>query len=116
MDATRALDRRYNLVGWGALFVWIGVVSIIPGERLPSGLGLLGVGAILLGLNFARRLIHRIPVHATGITIGATALAFGAAELFHTLMVIPAALIAIGLVLLTRSALAPKVDCCRAPR
>jgi hypothetical protein len=116
MDDTRALSRRYSLVGWGALFVWIGAVSFVPGERLPFGLGLLGVGVILLGINLARCVIPKIPVHGTDIMIGAMALAFGGAELFHTLMVIPAALIAIGLVLLTRSALAPKVDCCRAPR
>jgi hypothetical protein len=116
MDDTRALNRRYSLVGWGALFVWIGAVSFVPGERLPFGLGLLGIGMILLGINLARCLIHKIPAHGTDTTLGAIALALGAAELFRSLMLIPVGLIAIGLVLLTRSALAPKTDCCRAPR
>jgi hypothetical protein len=116
MDDTRALNRRYSLVGWGALFLWIGVVSIVPGERLPFGLGLLGVGVILFAINLARCVIHRIPVHWTNLTLGGIALVLGAAELFQTFMLIAAALIAIGLVLLTCGALAPKIDCCRAPR
>lgn len=108
MEETRVLNRRYSLVGWGALFVWIGAVSFLPGERLPFGLGLLGIGMILLGINLARRAIHALPVNGTDITLGTIALALGAAELFRSLVLIPIGLIATGLVLLIRSGLPRK--------
>jgi hypothetical protein len=117
MEDTGALNHRYSLVGWGALFVWIGAVSFLPGSRLPFGLGLLGIGVILLGINLARRGIHKIPANGTDITLGVIAFALGAAELFRSLALIPISLIAIGLVLLSRSRLARKTattagSCC----
>jgi hypothetical protein len=108
MEETGALNRRYSLVGWGGLFVWIGAVAFLPGERLPFGLGLLGIGMILLGINLARRTIHALPVNGTDITLGTIALALGVAELFHSLVLIPIGLIAVGLVLLIRSGLPRK--------
>jgi hypothetical protein len=108
MEETRTLNRRYSLIGWGALLVWIGAVSFLPGERLPFGLGLLGIGMILLGINVARRAIHALPVIGTDITLGTIALALGAAELFRSPVLIPIGLIAIGLILLIRSALPRK--------
>ncbi len=108
MEETRSLNRRYNLVGWGALLVWIGGVNFLPDERLPFGLGLLGIGTILLGINLARRAIHALPVNGTDITLGTIALALGASELLGSLVLIPIGLIAIGLVLLFRSALPRK--------
>jgi hypothetical protein len=108
VEETRALNRRYSLVGWGALFVWIGAVAFLPGERVPFGLGLLGIGVILLGINLARRAIHALPVNGTDITLGTIALALGVAELVRSLVVIPIGLIAIGLVLLVRSGLPRK--------
>ncbi|HSD71774.1 MAG TPA: hypothetical protein VLE54_03235 [Thermoanaerobaculia bacterium] len=76
------------------------------GERLPFGLGQLGIGVVLLGINLARRLIHKIRACGIDITLGTNALALGAAELFRSLMLIPVSLIVMGLVLLIRSALA----------
>ena len=110
MEETRALNRRYSLVGWGALFVWIGAASFLPGERLPFGLGLLGIGVILLGINLARRAIHALSVNRTDITLGTIALALGAAELSRSLVVVPIGLIAIGLFLLIRGGLPRKTD------
>ncbi|MFI5181492.1 MAG: hypothetical protein ACHQPI_08890 [Thermoanaerobaculia bacterium] len=102
------MNRRYSLAGWGALLVWIGAVSILPGSRSPFGLGLLGIGVILLGIQAARRLIHEFPVNGTDITLGLIALSLGAAELFQSPMFIPFGLIAFGAILLIRSALARK--------
>ena len=108
MEDTEFLNRRYSLVGWGALLLWIGVISLLPGSSLPFGLGLVGIGVILLGIQVARRLIHKLPVNGTDITLGAIALSVGAAELFRPLDVIPVSLIAVGVVLLIRSALTRK--------
>jgi hypothetical protein len=90
------------------LFVWIGAVSFVPGERLPFGLGLVGIGMILLGINLVRRAIHALPVNGTDITLGTIALALGAAELFRSLVLIPIGLSGTGLVLLIRSGLPRK--------
>lgn len=103
MDETKTVNQRYSLIGWGALFVWIGAISLLPGERVPFGLALLGIGLILLGINVARRAIHGLPVNVCDLTLGAIALAWGAAEIFRTLIFFPLGLIAIGLVLLIRS-------------
>jgi hypothetical protein len=110
MEDSRALNRRYSLVGWGALLVWIGAVSFLPGERLPFGLGLMGIGIIILGVNGARHVIHALPVKGIDITLGTLALAWGAAELFRSSAFIPIALIAIGLVLLIGGGLERKVE------
>ena len=103
MEDTELLNRRYSLAGWGALLVWIGAVSFLPGSRLPLGLGLLGIGTILLGIHAARRLIHKIPANGTDTALGVMVITLGAAELFRSLVPIPAGLIATGLVLLVRS-------------
>jgi hypothetical protein len=108
VEEARALNRRYSLVGWGALFVWIGAVAFLPGERLPFGLGFIGIGMILLGINLARRAFHALPVNGTDNALGMIALALGAAVLFRSLAVIPIGLIATGLVLVIRSGLPRK--------
>ena len=44
--------RRVDAAAWGLLFVWVGVALI---AHLGWGLGLLGVGAITLGVQLARK-------------------------------------------------------------
>ncbi len=105
MDNIKALNQRYTLVAWGALLIWIGAISFIPGERVPFGVGLLGIGIILLGMNLVRYLINKIPANGADLTLGAIALALGVAELFRSLLPIPIGLIVIGVILLIRSAL-----------
>jgi hypothetical protein len=115
-----ALNRRYRLAGWGSLLLWTGAVAFLPGERLPLGLGLLGIGAILLALNLLRRALHELPANPFDTTLGVIALALGAAELSGSLLVVPVAMIALGLVLLVRGMLpsrrkAAAADCCCGP-
>ncbi len=71
------VERRsglYEALGWGALFLWLGIASLVPG--LPTGMDWLGVGAILLTLNVARRL-SGIAVNRFTVVLGAIATAGG---------------------------------------
>ncbi len=113
MDDVRKLNKRYTLVAWGALFIWIGVIWLVPGVRVPIGTGLLGIGIILLGVNLARYLINKIPPNWSDITLGIIVLALGAAELLHSQLPFSIGLIVIGVVLLVRSvAKRSSVGCC----
>jgi hypothetical protein len=52
VNATDELrDRRLNDIGWGLLFMLTGMIWLLPAERVPEGAWLLGVAAILLGVN-----------------------------------------------------------------
>ncbi len=82
MDKARWLNRRYETVAWGAFFIWLGVTRLFPG--LPEGVGTLGIGAILLGLNLARYLSH-LPTSGVTILLGALACVFGAFDAARTL-------------------------------
>lgn len=86
MDETRERNRRYEIAAWGTLFLWAGVRDLLPG--LPNGSGLLGVAAILLGLN-AARLLGQLPIGAVSTALGAMSLFLGAAILIFTLRGIP---------------------------
>ena len=52
MNDLRTTDRRNQALAWGAIFIAVGAVNLIPGA--PRGAGLLAIGAILLGLNLTR--------------------------------------------------------------
>jgi hypothetical protein len=52
MNQIQSQKRDYESIAWGAIFIWWGITELIP--TLPIGLGMLGVGLILLGLNAAR--------------------------------------------------------------
>jgi hypothetical protein len=67
------LDRRLHDVGWGLLLAMTGMIWILPQDRVPEGTWLLGVAAILLGVNVARYLSH-IKVSAFSTMLGLTAL------------------------------------------
>ena len=104
MADTRALNRRYRLIGWGALLSWIGAASFLPGERLPFGVGLLGIGVILVGIALARTLIHEMPLHWVDMLLGAMALALGAAELLRSWVPVSVAVVVSGVALFIRGA------------
>lgn len=104
----RTLDKRFEIVTWGALFLWAGIRDLIPG--LPNGTGLLGVAAILLGLNAARR-FAKVPMSTVSTAFGVLALLLGGLVLFFSLQGIrvhlplfPVLLALIGVGLLAQSA------------
>lgn len=86
MNNTKALNRNYEAIAWGALFIWWGVTEMLP--SLPDGTGALGIGLILIGVNVARRL-NDIPVRGFSITVGILALIWGILELFGALLSLP---------------------------
>ena len=71
MDRNETENHRFETLAWGLLFVWLGTWwGLLEGRVLPGGMGALGVGLILLGLNLARWL--------KGIDISILSSAFGA--------------------------------------
>jgi hypothetical protein len=93
-----ALAKRLDAIGWGAFFIWIGVVLLV--KAIPEGVGSVGVGIIVLGGALAR-LILGISVSMFWVIIGAVFLLAGIGELFAVdLPLLPVALIICGLLLL----------------
>ena len=73
-NATNALlDRRLHDIGWGLLLMLTGVIWLVPAERVPEGAWLLGVAAILLGVNVVRYVKH-ITVSGFSLVLGLAAL------------------------------------------
>jgi hypothetical protein len=108
MDDIRTLNRRYESITWGALFLWTGVRDLIPG--LPAGTGLLGVGLILLGSNLARR-FDNLPMNGVSATLGVMALCLSAVVLFLAprgirvdLPFFPVVMVVIGVIFLVHGA------------
>jgi hypothetical protein len=52
MNNTQTMNRNYETIAWGVLFIWWGITELIP--FLPNGIGLIGIGLILIGVNVAR--------------------------------------------------------------
>lgn len=99
MSNVATLNKRYELVAWGILLIWIGAVFIIPG--VPHGAGWIGAGIVLLGLNLARYL-HKIPTIRFSIIAGEIALVIGIARLLRATWPIFVYLIVAGVVAVLR--------------
>ncbi len=52
MDDPIALNHKYSVIGWGSLFLWWGIVVLV--NPLTIGMGAIGSGLILFGVNVAR--------------------------------------------------------------
>lgn len=68
--------RRLDAGGWGLFFIWVGVVLI---AHLGWGAGLLGVGAITLGVQLARAWL-RLGGEPFWVVVGVLFVAGGVAE------------------------------------
>ena len=108
MKNLKALNQTFEAITWGTLFIFLGILSLIPG--VPPGAGTLGIGIILLGLSLARYL-SKIPINVFTVTLGAIALVLGAIVLSSSLLgfqlegpLFPALLMAIGVYWLICSA------------
>lgn len=93
-------------MAWAAFFIWWGVTELFP--SLPNGIGALGLGVILLGLNAARSL-NGIPTSGLTTTLGILALVLGGLELAASALSLPfelpvfaILLIVFGLIVLAR--------------
>jgi len=97
MDSTSVSNRNLEAIAWGALFVWWGITELVP--VLPAGIGLLGVGLILLGLNTARYL-NGIATSRFAIGLAILALIWGGLELAGAMLRLPFELPVFGILLL----------------
>ncbi len=106
MEQLQARNRNFETIAWGAIFIWWGITEMIP--SLPKGIGALGFGLILLGLNAARAR-SGIPTSSFSIGLGILALVLGGLELAKVVLSLPfdlpvfaILLIALGVLLLYR--------------
>ena len=107
MNQIKTQKRNFEAIGWGAFFVWWGITELIP--TLPNGMGALGIGLILLGLNIARA-YSGVPISHFSTVLGILALVWGGLELAGPLLHLPfelpifaILLIALGIFFLVRS-------------
>ena len=86
MESTNILNRKYETIAWGALFIWWGITELVT--FLPEGMGALGIGLILLAVNFARSR-KGMPISYFSTTIGILALIWGGLELAGAVLSLP---------------------------
>jgi hypothetical protein len=78
MDNIKILNRRYETVAWGLLAILWGVTILF--NFIPFGIGVLGTGMILLGVNVVRS-IYALPTRSDNTVFGILMLAWGELEL-----------------------------------
>ena len=105
MNATKNLTRNFDAIGWGALFIWWGISVLVT--SLPVGTVAIGTGAILIGVNVARKL-SGVPISRFSTTVGLLAFVWGVLELAGALLHLPfelpvfaILLIVLGVIMLT---------------
>lgn len=86
MNNTEALDKNLEAIGWGSIFIWWGFAELI--QKLPDGIGLIGIGLTLLALN-AVRLFKGIPARSFSILVAVLALVWGVLELANVVLHLP---------------------------
>jgi hypothetical protein len=114
MDNLENIKKKYDLIGWGLLFVWLGVLTFIPGNQMS--LFLAGLGAIILGKSLLLYSFHKAPFEGFFVVVGAIVLIIGlGSEILSLGFPIPIpyfeiALIVIGIILLVRGISAKNVS------
>lgn len=86
MNNTQTLNRNYDAIAWGAIFIWWGVTELF--QFLPDGSGAIGIGLILLGVNAARSR-NGVPTSKFSTTLGILALVWGGLELAGAVLSLP---------------------------
>jgi len=86
VGSARTLNHNLATLGWGALFIWWGVVVLI--DPLTIGIGAIGTGLILLGVNGARWL-KGIPTKGSTTALGVIALTWGALDQARIALALP---------------------------
>ena len=74
------IDKKLSAVSWGLLFLWAGMTLL--SDQLHSGVGLLGLGIIILGLQVAR-LYYKLPLEGVWVIVGIAFTLGGVSRLFH---------------------------------
>jgi len=78
MDNSQILNRKLERTGWGLLAILWGATILF--DFLPFGVGLIGTGLILIGVNIVRSINH-IVIENDNAIFGGLALAWGVLEL-----------------------------------
>jgi hypothetical protein len=96
----QALCRRLDAIGWGAFFIWMGVIMIV--KVFPAGTASIGIGVIILGEAVAR-VVLGVSVSAFWILLGIIFLAAGFGEIFAiNFPLLPIAFLVCGVLLILR--------------
>ncbi len=91
------LERKLDGLGWGLFFVWIGTVMLMD---LGSGVALLGIGVITLGVQATRKLWD-LKIESFWVVVGLVFFLSGIWSLFESkLPLVPILLIVAGLAVL----------------
>ena len=105
MNTTQEINRNFDAIGWGALFIWWGISVLVT--SLPVGTVAIGTGVILIGVNVARKL-SGVLISRFSTTIGLLAFVWGVLELAVPLLHLPfelpvfaILLIVLGVIMLT---------------
>lgn len=84
MESTQKLTNDYSAIGESILLIWWGLVILL--DPLTLGMGAIGTGLILLGLN-AVRLMNAMPTKSATTTAGVIALMWGSLDTIFNLSV-----------------------------
>ena len=105
MTTIRNVNRNFDAIGWGVLFIWWGISVLVT--SLPVGTVAIGTGVILIGVNVARKL-SGVPISRFSTTVGLLAFVWGVLELAGALLHLPfelpvfaILLIVLGVIMLT---------------
>lgn len=109
----RHLARRLGGAGWGLFFAWMGLALLMD---VGTGVGLLGVGVITLGVQAARNYFG-LRLEGFWVVVGLLFAMGGLWELFEVkLSLVAILLIAAGLALIVSALTRPKSDLKRGER
>jgi len=98
MDNTQSSNRNLDTIAWAAFFIWWGITELLP--SIPEGVGAIGVGLILLGLNMVRSM-KGIPTSGFTTILGILALVLGGLELAGAVLSLPFELPIFAILLIT---------------
>jgi len=98
--ATNEIGQFLDDLGWGALFITVGVFWLMPTGRLPHGSWMIAAGFVILAFS-AARYFHRIHVSGCALAAGIVALVAGiGASSGINLPAIPIAMVVAGVCML----------------
>lgn len=83
MDKAQVLNRKYETVAWGLLAILSGITILF--DFIPFGVGILGTGLIVLGINVIRS-INNLPTKDDNNGFGILMLAWGGLELLRPIL------------------------------
>jgi hypothetical protein len=91
------VEKRVDAVGWALFFIWTGVAFL---AHISWGVGLIGVGAIMMGIQLARKYYH-LGLQGFPVVIGSILILAGIKEIVGVqFSLLPFLCIAAGLALL----------------